>query len=77
MPRSAKNLVVAAIQRRRAFPYPPLQVANGTRADTMPGPQVLDTAVADATKAAWEPLVTGQIVPMQGEPVYDPTIFDE
>lgn len=72
-----ENPVRAALRRKRACPFPPLQVANGTRADTMPGPQVADPALAEAAKAAWLPTITGQLVPMIGEPVYAEPNFDE
>ena len=65
------NPFVAALLRRDRDPRPPLQVANGTRADTMPGPQVASDAPAEAVKAAWLPLMTGQPVPMLGEAVPD------
>lgn len=66
-----RNLVVAALHKRYRDPRPPLQVANGTRADTMPGPQVADPTLADSVSAAWLPLIIGQAIPMQGEAVTD------
>lgn len=66
-----RNPVVAALLRRQRDPRPPLQVANGTRADTMPGPQVASTSFADDVKAAWLPTIPGQSVPMLGEVVSD------
>jgi hypothetical protein len=65
------NPVVAALLRRDRDPRPPLQVANGTRADTMPGPQVRDEDAATATRTAWLPVMPGQPVPMIGEEVPD------
>jgi hypothetical protein len=58
------NPAVAAIQRRRESPCPPLQVANGTTAMTLPDG---DPAIGAAVEAAWLPLKTGQAVPMIGE----------
>ena len=66
-----RNPVMAALWARRRDPRPPLQVANGTRADTMPGPQVDSSDLADQTKTAWLPLIPGQAVAMLGERVED------
>jgi hypothetical protein len=65
------NPVVAALYRRDIDPRPPLQVANGTRADTMPGPQVASEAPAEAVRQAWLPVTPGQLIPMLGEAVFD------
>jgi len=49
-------------------------VANGRRADTLPTPT---SGAADAVKAAWLPMTTGQAVSMlweqvnDGEPCFD------
>lgn len=66
-----------ALRRKRQQPYPPLNVANGLRTDTMPGPQTPDSVEADAVKDAWQPTIPGQLVPIQGERVYDELYFDE
>lgn len=72
------NPVVAALWRKRQETRPPLNVANGTRTDTMPGPQVASEEPAVLTKAAWLPTISGQTIPMQGEVVYDlPADWDE
>jgi hypothetical protein len=68
---------MAALRRKRLCPYPPLQVANGFRADTHPGPQVTSDAAAAAVKAAWLPMIPSQSVPIQGEQVNDEPYFDE
>jgi hypothetical protein len=74
MPYTSNNPVVAAILRRRSCPCPPLQVANGTRAMTLPdGDLTLDTALTEA----WEPTIPGQAVPMIGERVYAEPCFDD
>ena len=62
------NPIAAALRARDRLDCPPLQVANGRRADTLPTPS--DTA-ADAVKAAWLPMMTGQSVPMLWEQVND------
>jgi len=76
MPYSS-NPIMAALRRKRHCPFPPLQVANGLRADAHPGPQVASEAAADAVKAAWQSMIPSQIVPIQGERVYDEPYFDE
>lgn len=66
-----------ALRRKRQQPYPALNVANGLRVDTNPGPQVASETPADDVKAAWQPTIPGQLVPIQGERVYDELYFDE
>jgi hypothetical protein len=74
MPHS-QSFVRAALQQRRSLPCPPLQVANGRTADTLPMPA--DVSLAAAVKAAWEPMTIGQAVPMIGERVYAEPCFDD
>ena len=64
-----RNPATEAIAARRACPFPPLQVANGTR--LMAGPQVVDESLAAAVDAAWLPVRAGQVVPLLGERVTD------
>jgi hypothetical protein len=65
--------ITAAVREARDDPCPRLQVANGIFADKLPTP---DPAVADAVKAAWLPVRTGQAVPMIGEPVAESCLND-
>ena len=61
------NPITAAIRARRLDPCPPLQIGNRRPGDMMPTP---DPAAADAVKAAWLPVRTGQAIPMLGEVRY-------
>jgi len=69
-----RNPITAAIRAAREQVCPPLQVANGRRADSLPLP---DSAAAEAVKAAWLPTISGQPVPMlterrdDAEPCFD------
>ena len=61
------NPITAAIRARRLDPCPPLQIGNRRPGDMMPTP---DPAAADAVKAAWLPLLSGQEIPLLGEVRY-------
>jgi hypothetical protein len=74
MPLTFSNPVVTALRKRDADPCPRLQVANGRFADSLPPG---DAVLAAAVEAAWEPMTTGQPIPMIGEPVDAEPCFDD
>jgi hypothetical protein len=65
------NPVVAALHRRDIDPRPPLQVANGTRADTMPGSAGRQRGTRRSRPTGMAPGDSRPTVPMLGEAVFD------